>query len=503
MLTFNFLNVKTQSLNLRFYPLLIGLWCLLLQIGLAEKRRLFLLHTNDIHGHIEAYREGGLERIALFSKLLRRLHPGEVLLLAGGDTSLGTPLSGQFHGKPTAEIMASMSYDAVTLGNHEFNWGQDKMRALTKAMGAPVLCANLVSEAGSHPPYPSHSVVEKNGIKLAIVGLVAPDTARRAPAHATKGWQFLPSEMAFESVLPTLPDVDLVIGLTHLGLEADRKLASRVPEIDLIVGGHSHTALHQPAFVGETPIVQSGSYARYLGYLELLVDTESNNFQIVEQKLIPMGKSHLDQDAIGSDLEAHQIVERYAKTLRPILRREVALVRSKLSKAPSAGQYETLLGTFISDVFRNQAKTDIALYNRGGVRFDMEKGPLTVEDVHKLFPFDDPVAVLELNGIQLREVLEQGTVDGQGPISISGLVAQICHGQVRDIKVNGRPLENKKLYTLATTSFLAGGGDGMASLAGLRKLRTLPFTRDVLLEYLETVQNIEAPDLGRLRVVGP
>ena len=480
----------------RLLSLLFVLLCL--SSALAEKRKLIILHTNDIHGHVEAYDKGGLTRVAVRIKEIRKENPGVVVLLDGGDTSLGTPLSGHYFGKPVADVMAYLVYDAVAIGNHEFNWGQKRMRSLTDAMKTDVLCANLVNTDGSPPPYPAFTIVERNGVKLAVVGMVTADTARRVQVEDLEGWEFLPIETALRNVLPTLPkDIDSLVMLNHIGVKADRELVNAVPEIDLIVGGHSHTPLQEVVYENETPIVQAGCYGQFLGVLEIEVDTDTDSLEVKDYHLEAFDHS------MPVDPEAGKIVEAYAAELRPILAREVAHVTDVVSNKPAPDSYDTPLGNLISDVFRHQGKTDIALYNRGGVRFDMAKGSLKVEDVHKLFPFNDPVMVLEATGDQLRRVVEQGTFDGEGPLSGSGVTAVINDDRVGEITINGKPLQPKRLYTIATTKFLAGGGDGMATLSQLKVVRTLPFTRDVLFQYLEGVDTLQAPKPGRFKKLSP
>lgn len=471
------------------------IWATLIP-ALAEEHRLFILHTNDIHGHIQAYPRGGMVRVAAAIELLRQTFPGEVVLLDAGDTSLGTPLSGLSHGKPTAEIFDLLHYDAVAIGNHEFNWGKEAMKTLTDSFHTAVLCANLVNIDGSPPPFPAYTTVERNGVKIGIIGLVTTDTARAAPVAATEGWRFLQPAEAVRAVLPNLPsDCDLVLTLDHIGVKADHELARAVPDIDVIIGGHSHTPLQEVQYEGNIPIVQAGCYGEYLGVLELMVDTDLHKARVVSYRLLRFNGQSPVLPA------AQAIVDRYAEALRPMLEKVMAEVTDKLSKRPAKTGYDTPLGNFISDVFRRQAGTDIAVYNRGGVRFDMEKGPLTVEAVHKLFPFDDPVTVLEASGAQVREVIEQGTVGGEGPLSASGLSAEIKNGRVKTILVNGKPLQDDNVYTLATTGFLSDGGDGMSTLSQLPKKKRMPYTREVLLKYLETHSRIDNPGVGRLRIV--
>lgn len=457
----------------------------------AEERRLVILHTNDLHGFVESYDQGGLERLAYLIEQYRFLYPGEVVLLDAGDFAMGTPLSGTFFGIPTAQVMASLKYDAVALGNHEFDWGQERMKDLAAATGAPVLCANLVSTDGtSEPPYPSYTTVERNGVKLNIVGLVASDTQRRVPHESTEGWLFLEPDQALRLVTPTLPPADALIALNHLGFDDDRKLAQAVSKIDLIVGGHSHTTLFKPHQEAGVPIVQAGSYARYLGVLIVMVDTAKDRLRIEDYKLIPA------LAAAGVGQEAKAIVERYAGELRPILSRQIANARHAVPKQSDGSSFDTPLGNLVADIFRYQSGTDIALYNRDGVRSSMAAGPLTVGQLHELFPYDDAVTVIQATGEQLQSVVEQGTIEGEGPLSGSGLTATILNNRL-EIKVGEQPLERERLYTVATTSFLAGGGDGLASLANLPRVRTLGFTRDVLLQHFEDHPTVESPGSGR------
>jgi 5'-nucleotidase/UDP-sugar diphosphatase len=478
---------------LRFCFLAIWLFLLTLCVQ-ADQRRLFILHTNDNHGYVEAYEGGGLERIATLVARYRQKYPGRILLLDGGDTSLGTPLSGTFHGKPTAEIMDLMDYDAVVLGNHEFSWGKEKMRALSEGINTSVLSANLVTEDGSPQPYPGFTVVERYGVKFGILGLTTTDTPRKVHVEAAQGWKFLEPTLAARVALASMPDdVDAVISLNHLGIEVDKDLARAVPDIDMIVGGHSHTVLTEEVYEGRTPIVQAGCYGQYLGIAEIEVDTDKNALKLLNYQLIPAVEAQPDE-------QAHQIIEKYAAELRPLMEKQVATVSDVLRRKAPENCYDSEIANFISDVFRKQASTDIALYNRTGVRYAMAPGPLTVARVFELFPFDDPVNVLEATGEQLVGIIEQGTVDGEGPLSASGLEAVIRDGKVIEVRVHGKPVEPETVYTVATTRFLTNGGDGMAAMASLKRLRTLGFTRDVLLQYLETNSDIRSPGTGRLLI---
>lgn len=477
-------------------PIFIVFVHLLLSLGCwAEEIRLFLVHTNDLHGHLEAVSgnvdTGGFVRAATVIRTLKATFPGQVVLLDAGDMAVGTPTSGLFFGLPVSESMKSLGYDAVAIGNHEFDWGQEAMANLLNATGAPALCANLVDAVDGSHPYQPFTVVEKAGVRLGIIGLVAPDTPTRTPEAYTRGWNFLPAEPAARQALADLPPVDAVIALTHLGEPDDRALARALPELDLIVGGHSHTALQEVVVENGVPIVQSGCYARYVGVLELLIDTDEDSLEVLSYRLVPVDATQ------APDPQVHEIVERYAAQVRPILDRVIGEVEHQVLNQPDAGSLDRPLGNLVADMLQSQAGTDVAFYNRGGVRGYFQSGSLDVRTLHEMFPFNDPIVVLEATGAQLLQVVQEGR-NSQAQLSPAGLQASWAADDTVRVSVNGQPLELERLYTIATTNFLATGGDNMSSLVRLRRRKALPFTRDVLQGYIEKHPRIVSPGSGRL-----
>lgn len=464
----------------------------------AEEVRLFLVHTNDIHGHLEAVsgqvESGGFVRAATVIRTLQATFPGRVVLLDAGDMAVGTPTSGLFFGIPVAESMKSLGYDAVAIGNHEFDWGQEAMAKMLTATGAPALCANLVdSETGSHP-YPPFVVLERAGVKLGIIGLVAPDTPTRTPEAYTRGWSFLPAEPAARQTLEKLPEVDAVIALTHLGEPADRELARQVPELDLIIGGHSHTALHEVVTENGVPIVQSGCYSRFVGVLEVMIDTEDDSLDVLSYRLVPINSS------IAPDPQVSSIVEGYASQVRPLLDRVIGEVREEVLNQLSGESLDRPLGNLTADMLRAESGADVAFYNRGGVRGHLKSGPLDVRTLHEMFPFNDPIVILEATGEQLHDVVIQGT-NSQAQLSPSGLSATFDGDTLSTLLINGQPLQPHQRYTIATTNFLATGGDNMSLFTGLIRTKHLRFTRDVLQSYIEKHPLIASPGTGRLQRV--
>ncbi len=462
----------------------------------AEEVRLFLVHTNDIHGHLEAsdgnVKTGGYVRVATVIKTLKAAFPGRVVVLDAGDLALGTPTSGHFLGIPTAEAMANVGYDAVAIGNHEFDWGQEAMAKLLKATGAPTLCANLVDEKDGSYPYPPFTVVERGGARIGIIGLVAPDTATRTPRAYTAGWKFLEAEPAMKKALGDLPEVDAVVALTHIGEPADRALAKATPELDLIVGGHSHTPITELAHENGVPIVQSGCYCRFVGVMEVLVDTEADSLKVLEYHLVPIDLS------IAPDPEVSAIVQGYADQVRPLLDKVIGQSSAEVLNSTSDSNLDRPLGNLIADALRAETGADVAFYNKGGVRGTMPAGPLDVRTLQEMFPFDDPIVTMTVSGEQLKAIVEEG-VKSQAKMSVSGLQASIDKAGQARILVGGEPLRGDRKYRLATTNFLATGGDQMSTLGRLTIDEFLPFTRLVMQSHIEKNPQVSPPPTGRLR----
>lgn len=451
----------------------------------ASAERLILLHTNDLHGYLEATEKGGLSRVATLVRSLRAAFPGEVLLLDAGDLAQGTPLSGLFYGEPVARTLDLLDYDAVAIGNHEFDWGGEKMRAMLAAINEPVVCANLVTEDGTRP-YPAYEIVDCKGLKVAVVGLVTPDTPNVSSPGGTRGYRFLDPVTSLQELMPELDEKsDLVIALTHLGVEEDKKLARAVPQLDLIVGGHSHTALEKPLTEAGVPILQAGSYARFLGFA--LLEIEADRIASLEYRLLPIGPD------MAADPAVVELLAPFVADVTDRMEQPVGELLGGVSKVQTPGYVDNPLGNLIADVFRAETGADVALYNRGGIRVEqLQEGVVTRGDLYQLLPFDDPIVVLKASGSQLEAILRQG-VEGPARISAAGVTRQEA------FLVEGEPIVPDRTYRIAVTDFLANGGDQMPLLAGLEVEQRLDFGRDLFARHLERVGQLLPPLQGRLR----
>src|SRR5690554_1392541 len=271
---------------------LIALLTVSLPLWAAE---LVILHNNDVHSRLESHLpaeaeevQGGRVRLATLVDEIRGLYGADkVLLLDGGDAIHGMNIDNLFGGLPSIEVMNLMGYNAFVPGNHEFNYGQEVLGQRIRDAKFPVLAANVTYKDGSLFTGASALIQEIGGVKVGIIGLVAEETPIVTHPKNVEGLVFHDPLIIAKNVVKSLrPRVDLLIVLSHLGYDKDVQLAEVFSEIDVIVGGHSHTKLDHAKRINGVLIVQSHEYANSLGFLRLeMEDKEIVNY---ESKLIPV-----------------------------------------------------------------------------------------------------------------------------------------------------------------------------------------------------------------------
>ena len=470
-----------------------------------EARKIVVVHTNDIHGNIaESKGRGGLTRIATLIKKLRAENPNAVIYLDAGDVAQGTPVSNTFQGEPTFAAIAAMKPAMGTIGNHEFDWGPEVMKEMTEKAGYPFVLANVYDAKTGKLPFEPFRVVEVNGIKLGIIGLLAADTPTVVKKGNTGNYYFADPSATVRKYIPEMraKGAQVLVALTHIGFDADKQLAANVPELDLIVGGHSHTQLDEPVNVGgSTWIVQTGKYGRNLGVEEMLVSPYNGKIIGFNSHLVAID----DKANIEDDPEVTAILKKYEEKIRPQMEVVVGSFDGELTKKCAPNEFDTTLGNVICDCLRESTGADVAVYNYGGIRLDsMSAGKVTVGNVFQLMPFDDQVCRMEIKGSAIQELLDQAAAATKaGPMQTSGITCTIdkANKVAKDIKIGGKVLDPEKTYTLATTEFLTTGGDGFAALTKGTIVQRYDFARDIFVNYLKSKKNLAVPATGNVKVI--
>lgn len=471
------------------------LWLLLSSVGFsslasAETRTVVILYTNDFHSAIDpipAYwmnqdpvpHLGGAAQLMTMVKQIRE-HEAKagnpVFLFDTGDMFTGM-LSKLTQGEVLMEMMTTLGYDAMAIGNHELDYGWENFRKQMFRAPFPVLGANIFYKESDIPYSRPHTVVERDGVRLGVIGVIGQDARSVVLPSLVTELDFRdPAPYVQASIQELGPDVDLIVVLAHQGqtgpmqtdaeahpdiqrdFDEDIGLCSKVPGIDVFVGGHAHRGIEEPFVHPKTGsiIVQTYGYGTRLGLLRVTVDMEASAVVSHTGELLKVWSDELEPDSWMSAKMA-----KYKKEVESKIGTVVGHASTRLTRSYNA---ESLLGAFSCDVLREATGAEVAFMNAGGLRADLPEGPITLGNVQDAFPFLNTVMVVELTGAQIRQIVEQGLTLERGMIQVSGLVAQYKIDQSKGdrllkLSIAGSPVENNRSYRVATNSFLAEGGD--------------------------------------------
>lgn len=494
----------------------------------AEPVTIRILHINDLHGFANPVTTpgantplGGAARLAKQIKQLRTQHPS--LLLAAGDMIQGDTWARLTEGKNVIELMNLLGVDAMTLGNHEFDYGQTVLKRRIEEATFPMLAANLNGLPTTIP----RIYFNRMGVRIAVIGLVTEETPQSSHPRNVTGLTFSsPLEVAREQISEAELTADLVILLTHQGYEHDRALAQTLcnesapatPVPILIVGGHTHTRLQQPIRIGNCTVAQAWEHGKALGVIDLTLD----NGKLLHVK----GRLAEITPALGpGDRRMAGLVERYNRETKTQLGKQAGLAAVDLIQQ-GARLRETNLGNLVADIVRQTTKAQVAIINGGSLRTGIPKGAITAGQLYAALPFNNYLVAVRMSGRQLLAALEHGVSglpneEGRFP-QVSGISFSFAPGKpvgqrVLTASVNGRPIAPDQEYSVATLDFIAAGGDGytafgeairsagdFSEVAGAMKSSRLVyndpgrFLRDVMLEVLTTRKTVTAAVEGRI-----
>lgn len=476
---------------------------------------LCILHTNDVHGHIapervEGWRErsGGAAVLAGCVKAIRSENQrGGVptLLLDAGDIFLGTPEGNVSRGQAMTEIMNASGYDAMVVGNHEFDLGLEVLERLAASARFPFLGANAVdSAAGRQPPFLKPYLVKDCGaLRVGIIGVITEETPVIVMPGRTEKITFEDPRGAVRSCMAELKEkgADFIVLISHRGIKEDGKLASEIGGIGVVIGGHSHDAMRKPERVGSTGtlLCQAGASGQYLGRLTAEVDPGRGRVGRYRYELVPLKEGRCPPDP-----EVQSIVERWRAAAG---KKFDEVVGESLSNFTSSDTGESALGDLIADSMRAATGADVAFLNSFGIRTPLLKGPVSVRDIYTMMPFDNTLYTMRLTGKQIRAVLERGLSLRLGVVQVSGLrveydpKAPADHRVVR-VRCGDKDLGGKTEYTVVTNSYLAMGGDSYTTfLQGVDARNTGVIDRDALADYIRARSPISCEGFTPSRLV--
>ena len=486
-------------------------------------REVTLLYTNDFesaYDPIPAFWRDDVDSVGGIAQLatlidIERQRAGTSFLLDAGDIFTGT-LAKLTRGELPFELMITMGYDAMCIGNHEFEYGWWVLRDAMNRAPFPVLAANLYYEGTDIPFAQPYTILERDGIRLGVVGIFGTDAATALyPPHLAGLEVRDPVATARREVARLRPDVDLVVLLTHEGktapmqtddeadlnvqrdIAADIHLAGSVEGVDVLIGGHADAGQETPFVHPKTGtlICQTYGQGTRLGYLRLVLDAATGDVVAHDGRLLLVN---------SAALEPHPTVAAKLAAYRARFPEVDEIVGRTTGRITRRYNEESDLGNLFADVLRDHGDTDIGIVHSGGLRADLPAGAVTRENLLDAFPFTDLVNVLEMTGNQLREILEQSFTLERGVLQVSGLtvwydLSRPVGDRVVKVEVGGLPLDPSATYSVTTFDFLASGADLYSGFITARVVvDDGPEFADLLVERFASGEAISPPLGGRL-----
>ncbi|MDG4649691.1 5'-nucleotidase C-terminal domain-containing protein [Roseibacterium sp. SDUM158017] len=470
----------------------------------AAETTLHILHINDLHSRIQPINRfdstcpaeddaagecfGGVARVATAINTLRDELDGEnVIVLDAGDQFQGSLMYTTYKGDVEAEFMQAIGFDAMAVGNHEFDDGPDNLLRFLDTVEFPVVSGNLDLSMNDalDAEVEDTVVLEVNGVQVGIVSALATDTAETSSPGPTVIFQNEIDAIQADVDALTEQGIDIIIALTHVGLPADMRIAEAVTGLDVIVGGHSHTYLSAddpdragpyPTWIsnpeGElVPIVQAYAYSKYLGHLEVTFDDDGN-------VIYADGNTMLLDASVTPDPEIAARVEELAGPIEEAMAEVIGETSEFIEGSREVCRAEECpMGNLVADAMLDRVKdqgVQIAIQNGGGLRASIDGGEITMGEVFTVLPFQNTLATFQLTGARVIEALENGVsqvADGAGRFpQVAGIRytwdpeaepgSRIVSVEVAGEDGSFSAIDPEATYGVVTNNYMRGGGDG-------------------------------------------
>ncbi|MGB1255894.1 MAG: bifunctional UDP-sugar hydrolase/5'-nucleotidase UshA [Thiolinea sp.] len=505
---------------------------------------LTILHTNDNHGrfwHNKHGEYGMPARMTLIDDIREEVkgEGGSVLLLSGGDINTGVPESDLQDAEPDFMGMKKMAYDAMALGNHEFDNPLKVLFQQRTWAGFPFLSANIYAKDTGKRMFDAYTIIEKQGLKIAIVGFTTEDTARIGNPEYLGNVEFRDPKEEAKKLLPELQETekpDLVFAVTHMGhydnakhgynAPGDVSLARAVSESAMvaIIGGHSQEPVCmievnkrdegykagsdcKPDKQNGIYVMQAHEWGKYVGRADF--EFKNGKATLKSYELIPVNLKKKVKDADGNkkrviitkeiehDKEMLALLGPYLNKGKEKLDETVGHTRKLLVGERNKVRFgQTNLGRLIATAQMEKAKADFGIMNSGGVRTSIDTGDISYKKVLEVHPFGNTVASAAMKGkdvIGYLNVVATKPTDTGAYAQFAGISMTVYPDRVEDVKIGGEPIDMEKEYRFSMPSFAAAGGDGYPKVADHPSFVDTGFVdADVLKEYLEMNNPLDA-----------
>ncbi|MEN8153178.1 MAG: 5'-nucleotidase C-terminal domain-containing protein [Acidobacteriota bacterium] len=412
--------------------------------SVKKEEKLTIFHLNDIHGNLK-----NMGKIAKLVEAERRVNRN-VFLVNAGDSFSGNPIVDQFEpkGEPLLILMNKLKYDVAVLGNHDFDYGQEILKNFIKRAKFPMILANVKSGKKDFPQPPPFKIFKtKEGKKIVFLGLVQIEKDTRLPStlpERVEGLTFYDGIETAKKYKYLKKENDVFIALSHLGIQDDEKLANEVGDLDLIIGGHSHTLIDTPHEINGVRIVQAGSKASHLGRVDIT---------LLGEKITGINTKVINLKTVNTvDDEVETIVKDFNRN--PLMNRVLTVL-----KRPVSGRRK--LGLLVTDALREKLGLDVVFYNRGGIRINNLKGEVKLKDIYAMHPFGNYIVEIKMDTGEIKDLIKN---DFQGHHGIDIISSGLSYRVTRDLvgkvisidlfDVDGYKIEDNREFRVGLNNYI-------------------------------------------------
>ncbi|MEB3330070.1 MAG: bifunctional UDP-sugar hydrolase/5'-nucleotidase [Candidatus Sericytochromatia bacterium] len=493
-----------------------------------------LLYTNDIHSRVDAFPtnfyysfyagKGGFGRIATAIREFKAQHPN-TLAVDSGDYLQGTPYFNFFKGEAELRLMNAAGYDAITVGNHEFDNGVAGLQAVLPHYKGALITTNMTFDQDVGVRY---AVKRVGNVRVGMFALIT-EVNGLISAPAFQGARYYdPIKVAKAAVAKLRREADVVVVLSHMGTvppyaepgakapEAelgadheveeeqitDEEVARRVPGIDVIISGHTHVMIKRPKVIrhalGRTHIISAGMGGGYLG--QATINLSGGRVTQVANTMIPLTAAV----PAAPDIEA--VITPYRQVVNRTIKEEIGKATGTF-KRYGTNDVESSLNNLIADASLAAARkvkpeTAFAVMSSGTPRSPLPAGRLTIEDCFYALPFDNRVVLMQVTGQQAVEMLtiQRRTTDHKRhAVSNAAYTLLRNAGPIKDVRIAGQPVNPSALYWVAVNDYMADGSSGFTMLPGCPRINLEVLQRDALIDHIRSRGTV-SPEVGRIRV---
>lgn len=491
-----------------------------------------IVHINDLHSRVEPINKydstckaednaegkcfGGYARVATkIAELREQFKDQNLLVLDAGDQYQGSLMYTTYKGDVEIEMMEKIGFDAMAVGNHEFDDGPEGLLKLVEGVSFPVISGNIdVSNSNILAgKVKNHVVLDVGGEKVAIISALATDTSETSSPGQAVIFQDEIESLQGDVAALEAEGVNKIIALNHVGVKKDMAIAEAVKGLDAVIGGHSHTkfsnteegAMAYPTMVGDVPVVQAYAYSKYVGLLKLVFDDAGKVTSATGDTIL------LD----ASVAEDPAIVARVAELAGPIdeMKNRVVATASAVIDGDrgSCRAKECAMGSLIADAMLARVAgqgIEIAIQNGGGIRASIDAGDVTMGEVLTVLPFQNTLSTFNVSGETIVAALENGVSqfeEGAGRFAqVAGMTyafdpAKPAGERVSDVMVGGAPIDLAKVYGVVSNNYVRNGGDGYKMFLDAENAYDFgPDLADVTAEYMAEMGPVSPVLDGRI-----